>query len=297
MHNRLKLLRAFTALLYIGPLLAGLIGQGWALVAVFAAIFVAWSVIIRPHLWPATLAEARQSPALVAMATLIATQILLVVACFAVGRGIGGVFGVEPSLPALLPVTLSFLAVPLSRLVWNPHGDAPEFSFDPLMHRLENPAEDATALAQEMLATVMALPDDTGEAVLQQHLTAIAVHLDPVVIRKGLGDAVAGRKASRAGTKALIIHATDPAVSALLLGSAYPAQGFAAAGRDPDLLTLFAERCVIAVEDDPDLADDCPVPGILLRAADGLGDRPAAMALKRLAGLLTTRPKPEAPKP
>ena len=86
MHNRLRLLQLATALLYLGPLLAGLMGQGWAMVPVFALIFVVWSVILRPHLWPATLADFARSEALVALGALIATQALLVVVSFGCNR-------------------------------------------------------------------------------------------------------------------------------------------------------------------------------------------------------------------
>ncbi len=120
MQNRLRLLRLATAVLYFGPLLAGLIGQGWGMVPVFVVIFLLWSVIVRPHLWPGSLPDLMKSDALVAMAALIATQILLVVVLFAVGRGIGGVLAVEPVMPAYLPAALSFLSVPVSRMIWNP---------------------------------------------------------------------------------------------------------------------------------------------------------------------------------
>lgn len=287
MRQRPGLLRAFMTLLYLGPLIAGLMGQGWEQVGLFALVFTLWSVILRPHLWPARPSELFRGEAVVAMAALIATQVLLVALCFGIGRGIGGVLGVEPKLPFYLPLAISVLSIPLSRLVWDPHAQAAAESFDPLLHRLQPETEASKAdLAERMLAEVMALPRDTGEAVLQQHLTAIAAHLDPVLIRRGLGDAVADGKASRAGIKALIVHATDPAVGELLSGTAYPAQAFAAAGRDRELLALFAERCVMALEDEPDLASDCPLPANLLRAAEDLGDAPAAVALRRLAGLL-----------
>ena len=51
MHNRLRLLRLITALLYSGPLLAGLMGQGWAMVAAFACVFVIFSVVLHPEHW------------------------------------------------------------------------------------------------------------------------------------------------------------------------------------------------------------------------------------------------------
>jgi hypothetical protein len=48
MHNKLRLLMGTTALLYLGPLLAGLRGFGWPVVPVFAAIFVLWLIVLRP---------------------------------------------------------------------------------------------------------------------------------------------------------------------------------------------------------------------------------------------------------
>ena len=286
MHNRLRLLRLVTAVLYFGPLLAGLIGQGWGMVPVFVGIFLLWSVILRPHLWPASAADLARSEALVAAASLIATQILLVVVCFAVGRGLGGVLGVMPALPAYLPAALSFLSVPLSRLIWNPRVAAENTGFDPVTHDVAARAVDTPALAAEMLAQVMALPDDVGEAELQQHLSAISAHVDPVAIRLTLGDAVAARRANRVGVKALIVHATDPALSNLMSGSAYIAQAFAAAGRDAELLALFARRCVMALEDEPDLAADCPPVDAIARAAQEVGEPVATAGLNRLVGLL-----------
>ncbi|MBI1170840.1 hypothetical protein GC209_05520 [bacterium] len=118
MLNRLRLLQAATALLYFGPLLAGLAGQNWWMIPLFSLAFVLWSVILRPHLWPSSLGDLARVEAVVAISALIATQVLLVTLCFALGRGMGGVMGLKPPVPAYMPVALSFLSVPLSRLVW-----------------------------------------------------------------------------------------------------------------------------------------------------------------------------------
>lgn len=283
MPNRLRLLQATTALLYLGPLLAGLSGHGWPAIALFSAIFVLWSVILRPHLWPATPSDLARTEALVALAALIASQVLLVALCFAIGAGIGGVMGFHPALPAALPAVLSFLSVPLSRLVWNPHADAELAGFDPLIHKLA-PAE-PPALPERLLAQVMALPADTGEADLQAHITAISAHLDALQIRRTLEDAARLQQITPAGLKALIVHATDPDVALVLSGSAWPARAFALAGADDDLLTLFATRCARVVEDDPTLSPDCPDPAALTTAALRAGPE-AHDALLRLAGLL-----------
>ena len=287
MHDRVRLLRLGTGLLYFGPLLAGLMGQGWVMVLAFAAIFLLWSMIIHPQLWPRSLSDLGRSEASVALAALVTTQLLLVILMFAVARGIGGVLNLKPALPAYLPLVLSCLAVPLSRIIWNPGAVAGTVGFDPLVHDVVPVTDDPADLAGKMLAQVMALPDDVAEDEVQNHLTAISAHLDPMLIRKTLGDAVLAGKASRAGLKALIVHATDPAISNLMSGSAYPAQAFAAAGRDGELLGLFARRCTLALNDEPDLALDCPPAAMVTQAALECSDPTTVAEINRLAGLLS----------
>ena len=102
MEIRHKLLLAVTALLYFGPLLAGMGGFGWSVVPVFLIIFVLWLVVMRPQDWPQSRADWRSGDNWVAMAARIAVQVLLVVVLFGVGRGMGGMLGVLPAIPALL---------------------------------------------------------------------------------------------------------------------------------------------------------------------------------------------------
>ena len=284
MHNHLRLLRAATALLYLGPLLAGLLGQGWTMVPAFTIVFLIWSVIIRPHLWPTGPGDLARSDAWVALITLIVTQLLIVVVSFAIGRGIGGVLGAHPPLPYYLPLSLSILAVPLSRLIWNPRLAEAHVGFDPLAEKIvsEPPEPDPV---KRILGPLMALPDDVADADLQDHLSAIASHLDPAAIRQGLVNAAAAEPASRAGIKALILHATAPGVNTVVAGSGYPAQAFAAAGYDAELLSLFATRCLRAVKLDATFATDCPSVDRVASAAQKVAD-PTAALLERLAGVL-----------
>ena len=61
----------------------------------------------------------------VAVAARAAVQLLLVVALFAVGRGIGGILGAMTGFPTLLPVAISFLSIPLARMIWDPWAQPP----------------------------------------------------------------------------------------------------------------------------------------------------------------------------
>ena len=288
MQNRQRLLQAATALLYLGPLLAGLAGQGWVMIPLFTAIFVLWSVILRPHLWPSTLGDFTTAEAIVALTSLVATQVLPAALCFAAGRGIGGVIGAQVALPAYLPAAISLLSVPLSRLVRNPDQTEPIAGFDPLLHKpgSTSPVPPAT-LAETMIGQLVALPDDVGEAVLQAHLTAIAADVDATLIRQALGHAT---PITRAGRKAMIVHATDPDVAELLSGTAYAAHAFTLAV-DDDLLTLFAARAARALEDAPHLAPDFPTIPALTTAAEAATPEIRA-ALLRLAGLESPTPPP-----
>ena len=153
-------------------------------------------------------------------------------------------------------------------MVWNPEQTADLAGFDPLLHqalrtsalRPEAPAPSMlpqttvpqstlaqSMVAQTLLAEMVALPGDVSEADLQAHLAALAAHVDAFQIRDALEPA-AGGQITRAGAKAMIVHATDPAVAERLSGSGYPARAFTLAGLDDDLLTLFATRAARVLE-------------------------------------------------
>ena len=122
MNLRRRVLQIATACLYLGPLLAGIGGYGWAVVPVFAAIFLLWLIVLRPQEWPQSRADWLQPDAMVAMAARGVMQLLLVVLCFGIGRGLAGVAGLHLNLPFMGPIFLSFLAIPLARIAWPPRA-------------------------------------------------------------------------------------------------------------------------------------------------------------------------------
>jgi hypothetical protein len=117
--NKLTLMRAATACLYLGPLLAGLGGYGWAMVPVFSMLLVAWLVLLRPESWPAG-ARRADGDAWVTITARAAVQVLLVAVLFGIGRGIGGVMEFVHHVPLWLPVVISASAILLGRAIWSP---------------------------------------------------------------------------------------------------------------------------------------------------------------------------------
>ena len=111
----LTLFRGATALLYLGPLFAGLAGFGWALVPAFLAIFLMYLFVVRRSLFPRKSADWTDMGVVIPLLTQTLVQLLLIVLCFAVGRGLGGVVGAVPPFSPLWTLAVSFLSVPLCR--------------------------------------------------------------------------------------------------------------------------------------------------------------------------------------
>lgn len=119
MRLRLRLFQAATVLLYMGPLLAGLAGFGWGLLPPFALIFTLALVLSRPHQWPQTLHHWRDPGVIAAVVLQILSQVLLVVLCLGIGRGIGGVLGYLPLVHAIVPLGLCCLGAMGLGLCWD----------------------------------------------------------------------------------------------------------------------------------------------------------------------------------
>ena len=163
MLDRATLLMAAMALLYFGPLLAGLSGAGWPAVYAFAVIFTLWLIVLRPQAWPRDAAQWRDPTVLIHALTQVVAQCLLVAVLFGVGRGIGGALGAVASWPAWFPLSLSFLSVPLARLIWDPWmAEKVDRLAEDTLATQPDPAE--AALARSLLEPLLALPDGATAA-------------------------------------------------------------------------------------------------------------------------------------
>ena len=146
--NRRYLMMIANALLYFGPLLAGLGGFGWGYVPVFTAIFVLWLIILQPMEFPINKREWLSADAWVAVCARAAVQLLFVVILFSIGRGIGGVLGAMTGYPPMLPIAISFLSIPLARLLWNPWAQPPAAAADNSLDGLPDPSSKVPAEIQ-----------------------------------------------------------------------------------------------------------------------------------------------------
>jgi hypothetical protein len=120
METRRRFMMAANALLYFGPLLAGLASFGWGYVPIFTVFFVLWIVILQPYEFPINRAEWMSADAWVAIAARTVVQLLIVIVLFGIGRGIGGVLGAMTGYSVMLPLAISFLSIPVARMIWDP---------------------------------------------------------------------------------------------------------------------------------------------------------------------------------
>ena len=286
MQNRLRMLMGATALLYVGPLMAGLGGFGWAVVPVFAAIFLLWLFILRPHQWPRILSDWARPEALISVLTQGLVQFLLVAVLFGVGRGIGGVLATLPPFPVILPISISFLSIPLARMIWDPwkHRDIDRFLDDAIARVDAHPGVPDTAgldLARRLIAPLADLPDDSSDADVAQHLMALSTHVAPDHIRKALLERQHSGQAAYAETIALILHATDGRLIEAVGGDG-PTLALAVLPRDPAMIALYARRLTTALNEDADLWGQCPGVDLLENLAAALDNTPAEAPLRNL---------------
>lgn len=245
MQSKISLLMGASALLYLGPLLAGLSGMGWAAVPVFVALFALWLVVMRPAQWPRDISAWTRETVLAAAAQL-AVNALIVIVLFGIGRGIGGVAGFLPQIPPFVPVALSFLAVPLSRM-----AVSASVTGKTEVAPAEAPLGQA---ADEMVTVLMSLPHDS----------------DPMLTADAVDAAIKGPRANprlaelatslaastddhRALREAVILWATDPARHESEGLHHAQQMAFGVAGSDPVMLHLFAHRATGLLAQHPGL--------------------------------------------
>ena len=303
--NRLRLSQLVTAMLYIGPVIAGLGGYGWKVAPAFVVIFVAWQIVMRPAQWPRDPA-AWSSPQVRTGALLqVLVALVVVLVCFGVGRGLAGVFAYPPRLPLVVPLFLSLAAIPLSRMLHDPRQMAEmDTLLDDAVKHLKSfdkdvafPSSDAqhildgTQLALRLLQPVQDLPRDTPHYVIEQHLRVIATHVDDARLREALVERATAEAPSRPLLTALAVHATDRRRMEIL-GHDTVDPAFAAMPDDPEIMALYATRAVAAVTGDPDVRLALPRVHLVEAALTRMAGTAAEAPLKALLDQSRLRVEP-----
>jgi hypothetical protein len=271
MLTRMRLVKAATALLYFGPLIAGLCGFGWGMVFPFAGIFIVWLMVLRPEQWPSTPQEWLTGQAWLAALAQVLSQVLLVGILFAVGRGLGGLANIGTvSVDALLPLSVSFVSIPLCRMLWDSQEAASQGYF------LDDEAKEAysdNAAGQAAAAIIplLNLPDAAPDA---QVASAVATVLDvPTADLRltALTAALTAPSRSHAALRrALMLWATEPEIVAPGFVSGSMDSAFAIANDDHDLLRLYVPRAMALIAAFPSRAGDFPAPGVLRQTVEAL---------------------------
>lgn len=288
MLTRMRLVKGATALLYIGPLLAGLCGFGWSMAAPFIGIFVVWLMVLRPEQWPTTPEEWLTAPAWLAALAQVLSQVVLVAILFGVGRGLGGLADIGAvNVNPMLPLSISFVSIPLCRMLWDADEAASQGYF------LDEDAEfaysdNAAAQAATAIVPLLNLPDTAPDPAVTQAVAA-ALDVPAAELRlNALTAALANPSRSHAALRqALVIWATEPEIVAPALVSGSMASAFSIAGGNFDLLRLYVPRAMALIAAFPNRATDFPHPSVLHEAADSTpeSDLPAHLQADLREGL------------
>lgn len=271
MLTRMRLVKGAAALLYIGPLMAGLCGFGWGMVAAFSAVFVVWLMVLRPEQWPSAPSEWLTAAAWLAALAQVLSQILLVAILFAIGRGLGGLADIGAvAIDPIMPLAISFLAIPLCRMLWDSREAASQGYY------LDEEAEAAhSESAPEAAATavipLLNLPDAAPDGAVAQTVAEILDVPAADLRLNALTAALANPSRSHAALRrALVIWATEPEIVAPGQVSESMANAFDIAHGNLDLLRLFVPRAMALIAAFPSRAGDFPKPSSLLHVADAL---------------------------
>lgn len=312
MLTRMRLVKGATALLYVGPLIAGLCGFGWTVAAPFTGIFVVWLMVLRPEQWPSTPEEWLTGQAWLAALAQVLSQIVLVAILFGVGRGLGGIADIGTvAVNPMLPLSISFVSIPLCRMLWDAEEAASQgFFLDD--EAASAYADNAAGQAATAIVPLLNLPDVAPDAQVTQ---AVATALDVPTAELRLNAVTAAlakpNRSHAALRRALVIWATEPEIVAPAIVSGSMASAFSIAGGNFDLLRLYVPRAMALIAAFPNRATDFPHPSQLIEAAaseqdsdlpahlqDDLRDGLRALA-RSVEAALSGKPLPqvEAPRP
>lgn len=265
---RQSMVLAATALLYMGPLIAGLAGFGWPMIVEFTLILTLWLVVMRP-----VAAGGWHNTGVIGMFLLrVALQAVVVSFCLAIGRGIGATMGALPLLPVWVPPLMSLLAVPLARIFLTPAPTDAEKTDTDILADAKTATGGTVAAKHRAEADAMPwvkrlaqLPEAAREQDLMTLIAAALQEVPPLVLLGALSNTVETQGQTQGQSQSLrrafVMAVTDTDIAGKVLGQGLLSRAFDLAGEDTARLRLFAERCTrllrqrqMALMDTPQIA-------------------------------------------
>lgn len=290
MKLRSRALFATSALLYLGPLLAGLGGYGIETLPVFGIAFMIWLAIVRPGDWPAN-ARAWRNPRSVAWPMLIfGIQLVLIGFLVVVGTGMQGLAGGVVPLNLASAYALPFAGVFAAWLLRTRRSHklvrirAEALEFGAGILDIAAPDRPGVLADEDFIAAAGTLLAEMGER------GAGKAEVDPILQRienSGAASQVLDSLSETEGAafaRAQVRLALRPSVAQQILGEGRILEAInrALGRRDPALAeeTAVAARALMALL--PGLVRELPEAGRLRAAAERFAEAPAAAEKLRL---------------
>ena len=299
MKPRDRLLFATSALLYSGPLYAGLAGYGFGTLPLFAAFLMAWLFVVRPGDWPETREDWKVARAVAWPMLIFAVQMVVAGFCLAMGRAIGGMYGLTLPLPLALPVGLSVLGILIAYALRRRGAGGPilrvpgaELGIGAGILDVARPAMPGRRDVQAFIEDVAEALDVLGEGpAADEDIDRLAALVEEKAMARECFEAMEG--AAALGLPQLQLWgrlALNPALMSELLGQGRVARALDRAlfAGEAELVAGTARLARERLGEMPALADELPLAMRLRQAAEAREDasQDAAVALALLANAI-----------
>ena len=113
--TEIRIRRLSAALLYAGPLLAGIGDFSPNILPPLLVLFVLWQILRHPEAWPELPGHWLSRQALVPGLMLLCSQLLFVLLLYIIGRGLGAVLGAGLTISPVAVALISLAALPVLR--------------------------------------------------------------------------------------------------------------------------------------------------------------------------------------
>lgn len=303
MKPRDRLLFATSALLYSGPLYAGLAGYGFATLPLFAAFLMAWLFVVRPGDWPETREDWRVPRAVAWPMLVFAVQMVVAGFCLAMGRAIGGMYAMTLPMPLAVPAGLAVLGILIAAALKRRGAGGPLLRVPGSGLGIGAGILDVARPAMPGRRDVQGFIEDVAEALdalgkgpaASADIEKLAALVEDKGMTRDTFEALEGADALKPPALQLWARlALDPGLVSELLGQGRIAQALERALLDgaPEQVAGTARQARELLGEMPGLADELP-PAMRIRQAaeahddaDDGDERDAAIALELLANAI-----------